>query len=84
MHPTRNRQTLQSSRRRRSMAVNIVLELLDDELLLADDRFDKIANRDNTDHLLVVEDGQVAHRLRGHHSHTFADGLIGPRTDDLG
>ena len=42
------------------MTVDIVFKLLNDELLLADDFFDKVADRDDADNLLVIEHWQMA------------------------
>jgi hypothetical protein len=43
--------------------VNVVFELVDHEFLIADDAFDKIADRDNANQLLAIEDRQVANAL---------------------
>ena len=56
-----------------SVTVNIVLELFDDVLLLADDRLHEVTDRDDADDLLVIENRQVAHGFRRHKAHTFLD-----------
>ena len=55
---------------------NIILKLFDDELLLGDDRFDYITDRDYTQQLVASIDRQMADALFGDQLHAVLDGLI--------
>ena len=57
-------------------------QLLDDELLLADNAFNKIADGHDADDPLVIENRQMPDGLVRHHGHAFFDGLVGPGADD--
>jgi len=59
-----------------------MFELFDCELLIGDNSFDHIADRNDADELLMFENREMAHGLRGHDGHAFLNRLIKSRTDD--
>src|SRR5574343_1950326 len=62
----------------RGLAGDVVSQLLDQELLLADGFLDEVANRDDADDVVVViEDRQVAEMLFGHQRHALVEGSAG-------
>jgi hypothetical protein len=66
-----------------SLAVYKMNQLVDGELLLTDDIFDQITDRDNSDQFSLVNDGQMANSLVDHYRHTFFHRLIGSGEQDL-
>ncbi len=59
-----------------------LFELLDGVLLIGDDAFDQIADRDHADQFLVTQDRQVADVFVGHDRHAVLDRLLGLHKDD--
>jgi hypothetical protein len=53
------------------LAVQIMSQLVDGELVITNDIFDQIADRDDSDQLSLVNDGKMANSLLGHHRHAF-------------
>src|ERR1051326_3652097 len=64
-------------------AFDVLLQLLDSELLLADDRLDEIANRDDPDQTALFQNRQVAYALVGHDRHALLDALVEARIEDV-
>ena len=58
------------------LAVQIMRQLVDGELMITNNIFDQIADRDDSRQLSLVNDGKVANSLVGHHRH-----CILPRLD---
>lgn len=58
------------------VAVYIALELFDHELLFTYDGFHEVADRNDSNHGIVVEDGEVPNCLCGHHRHALIHGLV--------
>lgn len=56
---------------KRALSRNVVFELFDHELLVIDDRFDQVADRDDADQSIVFQDRKVADTLLGHDGHTL-------------
>jgi hypothetical protein len=54
-----------------SLAVQIMSQLVDGELVITNNIFDQIADRDDSDQFSLVNDGKVANSLLGHHCHAF-------------
>ena len=54
-----------------SLAVQIVSQLVDGELMITNNILDQISDRDDSDQLSLVNDGKVANSLLGHHRHAF-------------
>jgi hypothetical protein len=52
---------------------DIMLQLLDHELPVADDAFDQIPDRDDAEKLAIIDHRQVAHALGAHDCHAFLD-----------
>jgi hypothetical protein len=46
-------------------------QLVDGELMIADNVFDQITKRDDTDESSIVDDGKISNALVGHHRHAF-------------
>lgn len=55
---------------------NVVLQLFDDEFLVADDALHQVTYRDNPNQLFLVENGKMPHRFVGHDGHAFFDRLL--------
>ena len=53
------------------LAVQIMRQLVDGELMITNNIFDQIADRDDSHQLSLVNDGKVANSLVGHHRHAF-------------
>jgi hypothetical protein len=53
------------------LAVQIMSQLVDGELMITNNIFDQIADRDDSDQLSLVNDRKVAYSLLGHHRHAF-------------
>ena len=53
------------------LAVQIISQLVDGELVITNDIFDQIADRDDSDQLSLVNDGKITNSLLGHHRHAF-------------
>jgi len=53
------------------LAVQIMRQLVDGELMITNNIFDQIADRDDSDQFSLVNDGKVANSLVGHHRHAF-------------
>src|SRR5215470_12143168 len=66
-----------------ALAADVLLELLDAELLLADDPLDEIADGDDADEPPAVEDGKMADVLVGHDHHAFLDRVIEPGVEHV-
>ena len=59
-----------------AVALNVMFELFDDELLIVNDVLDQIANRYDSDEFLVLEHGKMTHSPSSHDAHAFLNGLI--------
>src|SRR5262245_22855020 len=55
------------------VAMNEMFELFDNELLITDNAFHHVANRNYTNQSFTLEHREMAHCFGGHHSHTFLD-----------
>src|SRR5215813_5401282 len=64
-----------------SASSNVALQLLDGEFPLGDDRFHRIADRNDTNQPAAFDDGQVTDALVGHQRHTFFHRLLGTDGD---
>jgi hypothetical protein len=53
------------------LAMQIMSQLVDGELMITNNIFDQIADRDDSDQFSLVNYGKVAHSLVGHHRHAF-------------
>ena len=53
------------------LAVQIMKQLVDGELMITNNIFDQIADRDDSHQLSLVNDGKVASSLVGHRRHAF-------------
>src|SRR5262245_48370099 len=60
-----------------SSAADIALELLDDELLLGDDRFYQVTDRDHPTHPTLLHYRQMSNTFFRHQGHAFLDVAIG-------
>ncbi len=56
-----------------NLPVDVMLELIDHETLVADDAFHQIADGDDADHLLAVHHRQMSEAFFGHQRHAFFD-----------
>jgi len=54
-----------------SLAVQIMSQLVDGELMITNNILDQISDRDDSDQLSLVHHGKVANSLVGHHRHAF-------------
>jgi hypothetical protein len=57
-----------------SLAVQIMSQLVDGELMITNNILDQISDRDDSDQLSLVHHGKVANSLVGHHRHAFFRG----------
>jgi hypothetical protein len=57
-------------------ACDIALQLLDNELLVGDDGFDEVTDRDDADYFSFVDDRKMADAFIRHYGHTFFDRLL--------
>src|SRR6266511_4005022 len=55
------------------VALDVMFELFDNELLITDNAFHHVANRNYTNQSFTFEHRKMAHGFRGHHSHAFLD-----------
>jgi hypothetical protein len=53
------------------VAMDVMLELFDDEFLVIDHTFHHVANRHDADYSIVFEHWKMAHCLRSHDGHAF-------------
>ena len=58
---------------RSPVAMDEMFELFDNELLITDNAFHHVANRNYTNQSFTLEHREMAHCFGGHHSHTFLD-----------
>src|SRR6267154_1365261 len=63
--------------------VDVALELNNHELLITDDAFDKIADRNNANWLFSLKHRQMAHPLLSHDGHALVNGLSWLCNDDV-
>jgi hypothetical protein len=61
-----------------------VFKLLDEELLLGNNRLDEIADRDDADQPPAVQDRQVANPPLGYDGHALLKALVQADTDHVG
>ena len=66
------------------LAVQIMRQLVDGELMITNNIFDQIADRDDAHQLSLVNDGKVANSLVGHHRHAFLRSQIGSDEQNWG
>src|SRR5258708_30317767 len=55
---------------------DVMLQLLDHELPVADEALDQITDRDDAEKLTIVDHRQVAHALGAHECHAFLDRFV--------
>src|SRR5689334_6788128 len=77
--PTR----LQKRRNENSGGLDVVAQRFLLGLVLPDPPFDDVADRDQADHLAVLDDRQMPELAQRHHLHDAADGVGLPATDHL-
>src|SRR5258708_248277 len=56
---------------------DVMLQLLDHELPVADDALDQISDRDDAETLTIIDHRQMAHALGAHDRHAFLDRFVG-------
>src|SRR5258706_12477177 len=56
---------------------DVMLQLLDHELPVADDALDQITDRDDAEKLTIIDHRQMAHALGAHDRHAFLDRFVG-------
>src|SRR5437870_4378874 len=76
--------TSRAQHRSTALAVDVVFELFDDELLLGNNRLDEIADRDDADQPPAVHDRQVPNPPLGYDGHAFLNALVQASTDHVG
>src|SRR5271165_1534281 len=65
-----------------SLSTDVTLKLLDDEILLGDDVFHQVPDRDETDQLAVIQDGKMTQPFFRHQRHTFLGALLWTHTQN--
>jgi hypothetical protein len=66
------------------LAVQTMRQLVDGELMITNNIFDQIADRDDSHQLSLVDDGKVANSLVSHHRRAFLRSQIGSDEQDGG
>src|SRR5882757_7638523 len=56
---------------------DVMLQLLDHELPVADDALDQITDRDDAEKFTIIDHRQMAHALGAHDRHAFLDRFVG-------
>ena len=68
--------------RQSSATLDVMFELLDRKLLIGDNAFHHIANRNDTRKFIIFEHREMAYGFCRHDGHAFFNRLIKPRAND--